>query len=118
MKFKKGHIPFNKGKKLEEYLDKTQISKIESTQFKKGTEHTGETHPSWKGGIQHPKKDCVLIWTGTNKKVRRPRARYESVYGTIPLNYVIFHKDGNKDNDAIENLEAISRAELLKRNRK
>lgn len=44
-------------------------------------------------------------------------ARY--VYGldNIPKGYVIYHKDGNPFNNDIGNLECISRAELLRRNR-
>ena len=34
--FKAGHISHNKGKKLEDYLDKETIKKIKKTQFKKG----------------------------------------------------------------------------------
>lgn len=36
----------------------------------------------------------------------------------IPKGWVIYHLDGNKDNDDVDNLEAISRAELMQRNRK
>lgn len=114
--FKKGSIPHNKGKKLQDYLDKKQIEKIKETQFKSGEEHTGKNHTSWKGGVQKPKSDCVHLWDGTNKRVRRPRKNYEDAYGKIPDGYVIYHKDLNKDNDHPSNLEAISRGELLKRN--
>jgi hypothetical protein len=51
---------------------------------------------------------------------RRGRCNYHSIYeekfGPIPKGYIIFHKDGNMWNDDPDNLEAISRAELLKRN--
>lgn len=116
-KFEKGHIPHNKGKKMRDYISEKSLDKIKQTQFKISQEHTGEKHPSWKGGIQTPKNDCAYLWDGTNKRKRRPRAVYEEHYGKIPKGYVIFHKDGTKD-DSISNLEAISRKELLKRNRK
>ena len=104
----KGIIPWNKGKK--------DFRPSPETEFKKGENHTGEKHPSWKGGVQKPKNDCVHLWDGTGKKKRRPRVVYQEHYGEIPKGYVIYHKDGNKENDNPENLEAISRAELLKRN--
>lgn len=87
------------------------------TSFKKGVT-TLKKHPSWKGGVQHIKNDCVHLTIGTNKRVRRPRYIYEQVYGEIPKGYVIWHIDGNKDNDHISNLEAITRAEMVKRNNK
>lgn len=113
--FKKGHIPHNKGKKLQDYISPEAIDKIKKTQFKEGV-NTGEEHPTWSGGIQKMTNDCVHVWTGTNQRVRRPRKNYIDVYGPIPKGFVIFHKDGNKDNDHYTNLEAILRAELLKRN--
>lgn len=116
-KFRKGNIPHNKGKKLEDYFNPQAIDKVKKTQFKSGGENTADKHPSWKGGIQKPKKDCVHIFMGTNKRKRRPRLIYESFYGDIPKGYVIYHKDGNHHNDNIDNLEAISRAELIKRNK-
>ena len=107
--FKKGNIPWNKGMKG------LQLSP-ESVRFKSGPEHTGENHPSWKGGIEHMSKDCVHINTGAYTRVRRPRKIYEENFGEIPYGYVVIHKDDNRYNDSPDNLEAISRAENLKRN--
>lgn len=115
--FKKGHIPHNKGQKMRDYMSPENLDKVKETQFKKGSEHTGEKHVSWRGGVQKMKSDCVHVWTDTNKRIRRPRKNYEETFGKIPKGFIIFHKDGNKDNDHPSNLEAISRAELLKRNR-
>lgn len=39
------------------------------------------------------------------------RAIYEAYYGEIPKGYIIHHKDGNKLNNSIENLECLTRAE-------
>lgn len=103
----KGNKPWNAGVK--------GIHLSPDTEFKEGV-LTGKEHPSWKGGIQHISNDCTHVWVAANKRVRRPRQIYEDVYGKIPPGYVIFHKDGNKDNDEYWNLEAINRAELLKRN--
>ncbi len=107
--FKKGHTPYNKGMK--------RGSVSPQTEFKKG-ETTGESHPSWKGGEQKPKGDCIYLWDGTNKRIRRPRQIYAEHYGEIPKGFVIWHIDGDKRNDNINNLEAISRGEMMKRNSK
>lgn len=115
-KFEKGHIPHNKGKKIQDYVSEKSLEKIKQTQYKKGV-HTGENHPTWKGGVQIIKRDCAYLWQDTNLRKRRPRVVYEEYFGKIPSGYVIYHKDKNKDNDNIGNLEAISRKELLKRNK-
>ena len=105
--FKKGNTPWNKGKK--------GIHLSPESEFKKG-QLVGEGHPSWKGGIQKLKSDCNYLWAGNGKRVRRPRAVYEEHFGEIPKGFVIVHKDGNRYNDHPDNLEAISRAENMKRN--
>jgi hypothetical protein len=77
-----------------------------------------DKHPQWKGGVQHIRNDCVYVTVAPNVRVRRPLLVYESVYGKLPKGYIIIHKDGDRYNDDIDNLEAITRAELLVRNRK
>lgn len=105
--FKKGHEPYNKGMK--------RGSVSPQTEFKEG-EFVGKDHPSWKGGEQQISNDCVYLWAGANKRVRRPRKIYEEHYGKIPKGYCVWHIDGNKHNDEPSNLEAISRKEMMKRN--
>ncbi|WP_410510104.1 HNH endonuclease signature motif containing protein [Methanosarcina hadiensis] len=106
-RFKKGDTPWNKRLK--------GIHHSPETEFKED-QYVGENHPSWKGGVQINKNDCVYVWVGKNKRVRRARKVYEDTYGEIPRGYVIYHIDGNNLNDDPKNLEAISRAELVKRN--
>lgn len=104
--YEKGHEPWNKGIK--------GIHLCPKTQFKKG--QGLDKSASWKGGVYAPKNDCVHLTLKSKEKTRRPRYVYEQKYGKIPKGYVIFHKDGNKYNDAIENLTAITREELMKKN--
>lgn len=113
--FKKGHIPHNAGKKREEYMSTSSIEKMAKTQFKDG-QRAGEKNNTWKGGVQHNKKNCVYLYDGVGKRKRRPRVIYEETFGPIPKGFVIYHIDGNKDNDDPYNLEAIPRKELLRRN--
>ena len=108
-RFDKTNEPWNKGLK--------GFCPSPDTMFKEGQYH-GENHPSWKGGIQMPQNDCAHQYIGIGKRVRRPRAVYEQHHGEIPSGYVIIHIDGNKYNDSIENLKAVSRGELLKMNSK
>jgi len=105
--FKKGNIPWNKGIK--------GIRHSPGTDFHQD-EYVGDNHHRWKGGIQVTKRDGVFLWGGCNKRVRRSRKAYEDAYGPIPVGYVIYHIDGDNFNDDPKNLEAISRAELARRN--
>jgi len=114
--YKKGHIPHNKGKELDEYLSNSAIEIVKKTWFKIG-QTAGDKSNNWKGGIQTPKNDCIHLYDGVNKRIRRPRSVYEQHFGKIPKGYVIYHLDLDKDNDEPYNLEAISRKELLKRNK-
>lgn len=106
-KFSKNHVPWNK--------DLKGIRLSPGTEFKKG-QFIGDNHPSWKGGVQKVINDCTHLYVGANKRVRRPRQVYIDHYGEIPKGYVIVHLDGDRNNDSIFNLEAISRAENLRRN--
>ena len=106
-KFKKHHIPFNKGMR--------GIHLSPRTEFKKGI-NTGKAHPSWKGGIQQNKNDCVYLYKGVGKRVRRPVAVWTEHRGSVPVGFVVYHIDGNKNNDCINNLTIVSRSELIKLN--
>ena len=109
--FKPGHKPYNKGKKMPPELRR----KVSKTWFKKG--QTGNTAVKpvsalrkyadgyWYVKIAMPNKWTqwhYLLWTEKN--------------GPVPLNHILRFKDGNRDHVNIENLECITRAELMKRN--
>jgi hypothetical protein len=87
------------------------------TSFKKG-ERAGSNNNTWKGGLQLHKRDGYYVYIGVGKRMRRARFVWENTHGKIPKGLVIYHKDGDRFNDEIENLEMISRAELKKRNNK
>ena len=106
-RFKKGGIPWNKGKK--------GIHLSPRTEFKKG-KFVGEKHPCWKGGAQKHGKDCIYVWAGNGKRKRRPVAVYEANYGPVPAGMIVWHIDGDRTNDVPANLEIITRAECIKRN--
>jgi len=113
--FQKGHVPFNKDRKREEYLSPEQIAKMQQTEFKEG-ETTGAAHPSWKGGIQSNKRDGKFISTGNKERKRISRYNYEMRHGKIPTGWIIYHLDQDKENDDIDNLIAVPRAILMQLN--
>lgn len=49
--------------------------------------------------------------TRTGKTVYLHREVYEMHYGPIPDGFIVHHKDGDKTNNSLENLELLSRAE-------
>lgn len=104
--FKKGNKPWNKD------LKGLHLSK--KSEWKKG-EITMEKHPQWKGK-QKISNDCIYIETEPYKRERRPRLVYKKEHGKIKSGYVIYHIDGNRYNDNLDNLIAITRAELMKIN--
>lgn len=107
--FKKGNKPWNKGMKGIHLSPESEFKKVQTA---------GNKNNKWKGGIQKPKNDCTLLYNGTGNKVkRRPREIYKQHHGKISDNHVIYHLNGDKYDDSIGNLIAISRAELVKLNK-
>jgi hypothetical protein len=102
--FKKGHVTWNKGLK--------GIHLSPETEFKKG-QFTGSEHPSWKGGEQINSNDCVYVYAGANKRIRRPRKVYQDAHGEIPKGWILYHIDKHIHNDNLDNLIAIPRAILV-----
>lgn len=104
-RFKKGHIPFNKGKK--------GLNGTSSTVFKKG--HIPHNFKDV-GSIRYPKfsHDYVMIKIkNPNKWIPYHIYIYEKENGKLPPNSVIVFLDGNNRNFNKENLFLITKQELL-----
>jgi hypothetical protein len=104
--FKKGNLPFNKGK---------EHKHANSGQFRKGlipknTKALGEI--TWRKGSNN--------YFFKTEKGMIPYNRYlwETHKGEIPPNHVVTYVDGNPKNCVLENLELIHRKELVRRNAK
>lgn len=54
-----------------------------------------------------------VYWRENGKRIIVSRARWmwEQAYGPLPKDHVVHHKDGNKENDLLENFEAMLRDE-------
>ena len=117
--FARGHIPFNKGTK--------GLTKANKTSFKKGN-----LPANYIGGYKIC-KDGLYIRVGKQTYSYKDKfgnkikvGKYESLarkkwrdeFGEIPKGMIVFHKDGDVYNDNLDNLELISRRELLKKNQK
>lgn len=112
-RFKKGLIPFNKGKKIEEYLPPEKIEKLKKTSFKKGN----IPHNTKYDGYERISKDgYVEVRVAPGKFALKHRLIWEEHFGSIPKGKIIIFKDGDKTNLDISNLEMIDREENAIRN--
>lgn len=107
-RFKKGKKSWNKGKKIGTF------GRSSETQFKKGS----QPHNKQRVGTILP----VSLTPYLKIKIAEPdrwkflhRYNWEKTYGTIPDGFVVWFKDKNPKNCAVENLECITRQELRRR---
>lgn len=110
-RFKKGNIPYNKGKKID------VGGRSVETRFKKG--HL--PHNTKKNGSISIRNDrrgipYAFIRVSLGKWEHLHRYIWETTYGPISKGTVIRFKDGNTLNCDLENLEAINRGEHMERN--
>lgn len=113
--FEKGHKPFNKGKKWDEYLSKKSQLNCMKTTFKKGN-----APQNYKpiGSERFDKNGYVTIKVKEpNKWERKHRVIYKSMYGNIPKGYKVIFADGDIYNFDKSNLILVSSSELLIMNR-
>jgi hypothetical protein len=117
-RFQKGHVPANKGLRRPGFGP----GRMKETQFKKG-ERRGVAAKLWKPiGTERISKDGYL-----ERKInddlplqRRWRAvhllLWESVNGPLPRAHAVAFKNGDKTDIRLDNLELITRRELMARN--
>ena len=119
--FKKGSTPFNKGKKLSDFMSAEGIMQSKKTRFQKGNE-PANTHPDGDGAItlRRDTSGKLYKYIRIKKSVWKlyHRVIWEKNHGKIPPNHVVAFKDNNTQNARIENLELISMAENMYRNSK
>ncbi len=110
--FVRGHTPWNKGRPFD------SGGRSHETRFKSGNKpHT------WKP-IGHERltkegyRERKITDTGITKNdyVSLHTLAWCEVNGEVPPGHAIVFRDGNKENISIENLECITRAELMRRN--
>lgn len=108
-RFKKGMVPYNKGKK--------NVTGMSSTRFKKGRVPYN-FRPV--GSLRYPEdnKNYVMIKVANpNKWQQYHDYLWEKHKGKIPKGYVVVFADGNNRNFDINNLDIMSRTELMEMNR-
>lgn len=114
-RFKPGCTPPTKGRKWSEYMPEKSQENSRKTQFKKGN-----VPPNLKpAGTERISVDGYyeVKVPGKKKWMQKARLVWERHHGEIPRNHIIIHKNGDSLDDRIENLELLSRRELLQLNR-
>lgn len=112
-RFKKGHVSFNKGKKMETYASRDAIARIQHTQFKKGAQ---PHNVKWDGAERITKDGYVEVRVSMGKWKLKQRLVWEMVHGSIPKGSVVRFRDGNKLNTELSNLELCTRGQLALNN--
>lgn len=111
--FSKGHIPANKGRKM----SPEKYERCCKTMFRKGhkphnTRHDGaESIRTDKNGSRY-----IYIRIAESKWVPKHVQVWTQTNGPVPDGHNIVFRDGDTLNCALENLECISDAELMRRN--
>lgn len=108
--FKKGHVPFNKGR----YMRVSQ-----RTEFKKGNLPANTLYD---GAIRvrvhkRTQTSYKYIRVALGKWELLHRYNWQQAHGPIPKTHIVIFKDGDTLNCELENLDLISKADNARRNR-
>jgi hypothetical protein len=115
-RYPKGHVPANKGLRRPGYAP----GRMRETQFKKG----GASHYKWMPvgaerlieGYRYRKvSDVRNVPYTVNWKLVHVLS-WESLHGPVPPGHAVVFKNGDKADTRDENLELVTRAELMRRN--
>lgn len=118
--FPKGHVPANKGRKMEEYCSPEAIEQSKATRFRKG-HLPHNAHPI---GYECQRGDRYVYvkvrddGPGNKMMVLKHRLVWERHNGPIPKGCNVQFKDGNPANCDIENLYLISRRDQAQANKR
>jgi len=107
--FSKGHKPFNKGLKRDQFLNKGALERVKATQFKSGhlphnTKHDGAISIRESKGIPY-----AYVRTSVGKWRLLHREVWKQTHGSIPKGFNVQFKDGNTLNCQCDNLYLIHR---------
>lgn len=111
-RFRRGLAPWNKG------IEFHAGGMAKQTQFKKG----GKPKTTKPIGSVRFSKEGIRFVKVSDTGVRRDNWKAASVIewekhnGLLPEGMIVIFKDSNRKNESIENLDAVTRQELMKRN--
>lgn len=110
--FQKGQVPYNKGKKLDEFMSKEAQEKLFQTTFKAG--HMPHNYLPVGTEILMKKDGYIKVKIADPKKWKlKHRLVWQQHHGKIPKGYNVQFHDGDRTNCAIDNLFLITREEQV-----
>lgn len=111
-RFQKGHTSWNKGKRTE------SIGNMVKTQYKSGHLPHNTKFDGAESVRFNKKEGKQRVWVRVDmgKWIEKSKLVWKEAFGELPAGMVIAFKDGNQLNVVPENLELITRQELMKRN--
>lgn len=114
-RFKKGDVPYNKGKKQVDFMSAAAIENTVATRFKKGSipfnyRPMGSERITTDGYVEVKTREGLRSWDMKHRVV------WEAANGKLAPGLIVTFKDGNKQNCALENLYLISRKENMRNN--
>lgn len=112
--FKKGLVPFNKGRKMPADVRE----RCAPTMFKKGQLPKNTREADGAISIRYDNRGVAVphIRISLGKWEYLARHTWREHHGEIPKGYIVVHKDGDSMNCEVDNLELISRADNARRN--
>ena len=115
-RFPKGHVPANKGLRRPGYS--VGRGRMQETQFKKG--QATKWHPVGStrlvDGYLYRKVSDIRNVTWTRNWKQEHVLLWEAEHGPLPKGHALAFKNGDRRDIRLDNLECISRSELMRRN--
>ena len=116
-RFQMGHIPKNKGKNVEEYMNAESLARFRNYSYKNGNVPHNQKEADGAITIRKYKgRPYFFIRVKVGVWVHQHRVIWEHHNGPIPKATNIIFKDGNTLNCVIENLEVLTAQELMAKN--
>lgn len=116
--YKKGHVPFNKGMRHEEYMSEEGILRCRESFFKDGNiiPNAINYRPDGFECIRNEHgKRYIWIKPAGRHMIPKHRWLWEQAHGPIPEGYFVMFKDGDSMNCVLENLLLVNRPEHMRR---
>lgn len=114
--FRKGHTPFNKGKKWEHFMTEEGMRKASETFFGRKPHNTHAVGTEVLRAAHHGKRYWWIKPSDGRRMMLKHRWLWEQAHGPIPEGHNVQFKDGDTTNCVLDNLYLISRSEQMKEN--
>jgi len=116
-RFKKGHTPFNKGKKMADYVKPEVIERVMRNSFKKGLiPHNTATNGDVRCRRDKNGHSYMFIRIAKSQWVPLHVYSWERQHGPIAEGCCVVFKTPDRSNCDVTNLELVTREELMRRN--